>query len=294
MIENRGVRIEVHSSWPRLDRFLAAAVPEVSRREWERRIRAGLVRVNGRPQRPSFPLRLGDTVEWTESAPVPTRTTSPPADPVIVHQDSEMIVLLKPAGLLTQSNRFETRSVASFLLRRFGPLPSLAGPERAGIVHRLDRDVGGIMIAARTEAALRSLQEQFRRRQVTKVYLAQVEGELPDGRWHVIDLPLAVRKRTWKVYGSKRRGKPSRTEVRCLASHEGRSLLEVRPVTGRSHQIRVHLASIGHPIVGDRLYGGPPDSGTRLYAWRIEFRHPATGAMRSFSAPLPPWATRVT
>lgn len=267
----------------RLDAFVAAKLSGVPRRRIAAAIRAGTLRVNGRRAKPGDPVHGGDRIEGTVFVPA-VRIEPGPADIRVLHEDDHIVVIDKPAGLLSQATRFEPRrSVAAALLAKYGPLPSLGGPERAGIVHRLDREVGGVMVCGRTEAALLDLARQFRERSVEKEYWAVVEGSVAQDEF-VIDAPLALARRTWKARVSKR-GKPSRTRVVVRRRLPGRSVLSVYPETGRPHQIRAHLASIGHPVVGDRTYGSA--GRLALYAVRLAFRHPATNRRLTFRCPVP-------
>jgi 23S rRNA pseudouridine1911/1915/1917 synthase len=264
----------------RLDVFLARRRPERSRRRWEREVREGRVRVNGRWARPSLSLRAGDVVEAQEEAEASAE--APAVGLKVLYRDEDLLVIDKPAGLQVQPSKYDARSVVAGLAA-YGPLPSLGGPERAGIVHRLDRDVSGVMVVALSERALRSLYRQFKERRVKKVYRAIVHGKLPRDTVR-IDAPLAMRKRQWKGKVS-RKGKAAVTLVRRLKVEGDRTHVEAEPVTGRPHQIRIHLASIGHPIVGDTTYGSSERIGrVLLHARSLAFTHPSTGRQVRFES----------
>jgi 23S rRNA pseudouridine1911/1915/1917 synthase len=269
---------------PRLDHFLAETHPEHSRRRWADQIRDGKVRVNGKPVRPSLPLNAGDVVE----AEAPEADAKPVAIPIeldILYEDKDVVVINKPAGLQVQPSKHEARSVVAALLAKYRKLPSQGGPERAGIVHRLDEGVSGVMVVARSEEAMIKLYKLFKFRLIEKVYLAWVHGALKDPQMK-IDLPIAMHRREWKGSVSKKRGKPSVTLVTRLKVEADRTLVEARPVTGRSHQIRIHLAAVGHPIVGDKTYGSPVEMDRiLLHAARITFVHPGSGRKVTFEAP---------
>lgn len=278
------VKLKADVEGERLDRFLSRTLPEYSRKQLMKLIRDGAIRVNGLLSKPSFQLRPGDTVDAVLPRParVEVRPTELPLN--VLHEDGHIVVIEKPAGLLAHPTQHESRqTVVSALLAKYSALPSLAGPEEAGLVHRLDRDVSGVMVCGRTEEALRSLDAQFRARTVEKIYTALVKG-VPKQK--VIEAPLIEARREWKVRVSKH-GKPAKTTLRVVKTRGDRSLVEVHPLTGRSHQIRVHLASIGCPIFGDALYGGPKFPRLALHAWKISFEHPATGERVEFVSKLP-------
>lgn len=282
--DSAGIRVDLtgHRA-DRLDAFVASRLAGVPRRRIAAAIRDGAVRVNGHRVKPADPVRDGDRIEGTVHVSS-IRIEPAPADLRVLHEDEDIVVVEKPAGMLTHATKFEPRRcVAAALLARYGVLPSLGGPERAGIVHRLDREVGGVMVCARTEGALRNLSRQFRRRSVEKEYWAAVEGRVARDEF-VIDAPLALARRTWRARVSKR-GKPSRTRVVVRQRLSERTILSVFPITGRSHQIRAHLAFIGHPVVGDRTYGTA--GRLALYAVRLAFRHPTTGRRMTFRCPVP-------
>jgi 23S rRNA pseudouridine1911/1915/1917 synthase len=267
----------------RLDAFVASKLPGVPRRRIAAALREGVLLVNGRRSKPGAPVRAGDRIEG--EVPAPAIAVEPEAIEMrILHEDDDIVVIDKPRGLLSQATRFEPRrNVAAALLARYGSLPSLGGPERAGIVHRLDREVGGAMVCGRTEAALRDLSRQFRERTVEKEYWAAVEGRVTRTEF-MIDAPLGLAKRRWRAKVS-RRGKPSVTRVVVRERRGKTTILSVFPQTGRPHQIRAHLASIGHPIVGDPVYGRAGE--LALHAVRLAFHHPTTGERLVFRSPVP-------
>jgi 23S rRNA pseudouridine1911/1915/1917 synthase len=270
---------------PRLDQFLAKHEPAVSRRRWAEQIRTGRVTVNGKPVRPSAPLNPGDVVE--AEAPSEVQVSAIPVDLDIIHEDPQIVVINKPAGLQVQPSKHEARSVVSALLARYKHLPSQGGAERAGIVHRLDEGVSGVMVAARTEEAMVKLYKLFKFRLVEKVYVAWVHGAMKDAQMK-IELPLAMHRREWKGGVSKKRGKPAVTMVKRVKVEGERTLVEARPITGRPHQIRIHLSAAGHPIVGDQTYGSSEKlDRILLHAWKITFVHPGSGRKVTFEAPRP-------
>lgn len=276
----------------RLDTFLAQVGPDLSRSRARQLIDAGDATVNGARRKPAHVLKAGDRVTLVSRA-APTAGVAPAPDvPVaVLSADDALIVVNKQAGLVVHPGAgHAANTLVNGLVSRFPDLRTAFADddERPGIVHRLDRETSGVMIVARTPAAAAELIAQFRARSVRKVYLALVAGR-PDPREAVIDAPIgrdrADRQRMAAVKG----GKPATTRYKVIAGARDCSLLEIRPVTGRTHQIRVHLALVGHPIVGDAVYGGRRRKGTRLalHAWRLVLRHPSTGREVTFEAPIP-------
>jgi 23S rRNA pseudouridine1911/1915/1917 synthase len=264
---------------------LAALVPGASGRTRKQMLATGRVRVNGRVVRdPRTALAAGDVVELGDrrrEPPLPHGLT-------ILHEDADVLVVAKPAGLLTIATPRERTRTAYAALRAH--LAARRPPERLFIVHRLDRDASGTLLFAKSPEAKAVLQAAFAARAVERTYLAVVEGRVtrPDG---VVDLPLVDRApgrvRIARDVGE---GRPAVTRWRRVRTGARRSLLEVRLETGRRNQIRAHLAAIGYPIVGDRLYGDrAPDAGRLLlHACTLGFTHPATGARLRFELPPPP------
>ncbi len=266
----------------RLDRWLAAKLG-LPRAKVQRLIRGGLVTVGGRPVSPSYRPREGEVVRVTmPGEPRPRKAAKIP----IIYEDDDIVVINKPTGVAVHSGvgREGEPTVVSSLLARGVPLAG-GGGDRVGVVHRLDADTSGVMVLTKTEEAYRSLIEQFQRREVEKEYLALVEGEVEPDRG-VIEGPIGRDPRRPRWMGIVEGGKEAITEFEVLRRERGRTLLLVRPKTGRTHQIRVHLSSVGHPVVGDPLYGRG-EGKLMLHSWRIAFRHPRTGERVRFSAPPP-------
>jgi len=266
----------------RLDAFVASNLTAVSRRRIAAAIRDGRLRVNGHRARPGQAVQAGDRIAGTVERREP-RVRPSPLKLRILFEDEHIVVIDKPPGMLVQATRFEgERCVAAALLARYGEVPSLGGPDRAGIVHRLDREVGGVMVCARTETALRGLSKQFRERTIEKEYRAMVEGRVERDEFE-IRAPIDLARREWRVKVGKG-GKPALTRVRVLKRGVDRTEVAVFPVTGRPHQIRAHLASVGHPIVGDPVYGHP--GRLSLQAVRLSLTHPVSGNRMTFRSGL--------
>lgn len=290
----------------RLDRFLASQVPDVSRARIQQLIAAGKVRVNGAPAKASLRLREHDQVEMLGSPqPPPLRAFAEDIPLDVVYENDSLAVINKPAGMVVHAGagvRSRSGTLVNALLHRFGSLSGVSGELRPGIVHRLDKDTSGLIVVAKNDLAHRRLAEQFARREVKKTYLALVHGWMKPDRGTITSAIARDRIRRTRMTTRSRSGREAVSRWRVLRridSPFGKfSLLELKIDTGRTHQIRVHLASIGHPVVGDRLYGAPRElkdkTGSKLalgrnflHAAAIEFIHPGGGVPLSFARPLP-------
>jgi 23S rRNA pseudouridine1911/1915/1917 synthase len=266
----------------RLDQYVVSERPRLSRAFIQKLCDDGQILVNGKPAKPGFKLRDSDvvTVNYDESI----LDTVPDIDLPVLYEDAECVVIIKPAGVLThvQGEFVPEATVASFLKNRG---KDIAG-ERAGIVHRLDRATSGVMIGAKTQHALQMLQQQFADREAHKTYIAVVQGRLKQPE-AVIDMPIERNPKAPATHRVGTNGKNAITQYKVLQETDKYSLVELYPKTGRTHQLRVHLAHLGHPIVGDPLYG-KGKYGDRLYlhAAKLELTLP-DGERRTFEAPLP-------
>jgi 23S rRNA pseudouridine1911/1915/1917 synthase len=274
----------------RLDRHLGAVMPAYSRVRLQTFIREGCVLVNGLPARTSQTLRAQDEIRVTvpdEVEPSVARAQDIPLD--ILHEDASFLVLNKPAGLVVHPGAGNADgTLVNALLFHCAGLSVIGGVERPGIVHRLDKETSGCLIIALTDSAHRSISSQFADRLVKKTYLALVDGipRMPHGKIEAAIGRHAVHRQKMTV---SERGRDSVTQYRVLASSLGKTLIQCQPHTGRTHQIRVHLKHLGHPIVGDPLYGRRGGHARHfLHAWKIAFAHPKTGKALEFCAPLPP------
>jgi 23S rRNA pseudouridine1911/1915/1917 synthase len=293
------LRVEPQDAGQRLDRYLAARLPTLSRTRLAELIDEGRVRVNGGEAKRSHRLADGESVE-VEVLPRPPLEAAPEDLALeVLYEDSELAVLNKPAGMVVHAGAgHSSGTVVNALLHRYRSLSGLGGAQRPGIVHRLDKDTSGALLVARTDQAHASLAEQFAGRQVKKTYIALVHGRLAKDSG-TIGLPIArdLRRRT-RMTTRRREGRAARTDWRVLARIGDYTLVEVDLHTGRTHQIRVHFSALGHPLVGDTLYGAPreprvarhviaPLGRNFLHAGRISFTHPATQKPITVRAPLP-------
>jgi len=284
----------------RLDRHVARRLgaPRNQVHAW---IEAGRVRVDGAPRRPAHALRAGERVECLPPPPaVEERVAPEPGALAVLHEDAWVVVIDKPAGLVVHPGAgVAAGTLAGRLLHRHPEMAGVGGPGRPGIVHRLDRDTTGVMVAARTAPAYRALARAFAARRVDKRYLAVVYGAPPPAG--TIEAPIARHPARRREMAVRRGGRPAETRFRTLAATGPVALLELDLRTGRTHQIRVHLKSLGHPLVGDPVYGERRWKGVHgaarrpleafprpaLHAWRLAFPHPADGARSAHEAPVP-------
>jgi 23S rRNA pseudouridine1911/1915/1917 synthase len=283
--------VEKEQARQRLDRFLALALPTFSRARLQALIREGFVRLNGKPPRPRDLVRTGDTVELREPGIEKIEAQPEQISLEILFEDDDLLVLNKPAGIVMHPGAGHPQhTLVNALLAHCRNLSGIGGKERPGIVHRLDKETSGCVVVAKNDATHRDLSSQFAARTMTKIYLALVAGTLrkPSG---VIDKAIArhpVHRQRMSI--ARRQGRSAKTEYRVLRSGNEISLVECILHSGRTHQIRVHLHHLGHPVLGDKLYGGKRAGDyprQMLHAWKLAFRHPRSGDEMSFDAPVP-------
>jgi 23S rRNA pseudouridine1911/1915/1917 synthase len=295
-------KIEADQAGTRLDAYLAAQVEGWSRARLQRLIENEDVLVNGKSVRPSYKLREADEIEVELVAP-PADLFAPENIPLdIVYEDDALVVVNKSAGLVVHpAAGTPSGTLANALAYHFKNLPGGGTGVRPGIVHRLDRDTSGLLVVAKTEAALENLSDQFRDRTVYKSYVALVHGRVLSSSGK-IDQPLARDPSNRTRMAVVRAGRNALTLFRVRRGFDRFTLLDVELKTGRTHQIRVHLAWLKHPVVGDETYGGGRDNTIQdprlrarirslnrhfLHAEKLGFRHPKTGEFVKFESPLP-------
>jgi 23S rRNA pseudouridine1911/1915/1917 synthase len=278
----------------RLDLLVAGRL-DLSRTQAATLIANGRVRVDGRAERASYRPRAGETVRVDVPAPVIRETLPEDIPLVIVYEDEDLVVVDKPAGMVVHPAPGNwSGTLVNALLGRGARPPGEGGPERAGLVHRLDKETSGLLVVARTERAHRLLAADLAARRVSRRYAALAWGHLGADEL-TIDRPVARDPRDRRRMAIVQTGKAARTTFVRLARFDAVDLLRAHLHTGRTHQIRVHLASVGHPVVGDDTYGGgggrrivglPPKRHFLHAAW-LRFRHPRTGRLMDLRSPLP-------
>jgi 23S rRNA pseudouridine1911/1915/1917 synthase len=286
----------------RLDAFLASRIDGWSRARLQRLIEDGDVLVNDRAAKASYKLRPNDEIQ-VDLSTLPTAAFIPQNIPIeIIYEDADLIVVNKPAGMVVHpAAGVAGGTLANALAFHFQGLSTTAGSVRPGIVHRLDKDTSGLMVVAKTEAAHEDLSDQFRAREVFKSYVALVHGQPENDRGEIAE-PIARDPRHRTRMAVVRGGRPALSIYRVRERFQRFTLLDVELKTGRTHQIRVHLAWIKHPVVGDEVYGGGRDKTVAdarirgriaklgrqfLHAEKLGFRHPRTAELVKLSTPLP-------
>ncbi len=286
----------------RLDQILAAAGLNLSRSQAKKLIEGGAVLLNGKKTKPSASVKTGDQVSGTLPSPKPL-PLEPEALPLtVLYEDASIIVIDKPSGLVVHpAPGNPSGTLVNALIHHCKDLAGINGVLRPGIVHRLDKGTSGVMVVAKDDEAYRELTKQFKNRIIDKVYLAIARGRFSENEG-VIDLAIGRHPTERKRMSTHaRRGRAALTRWKVSERFDGLTLLEIFPKTGRTHQIRVHLSAMGHPLLGDPLYGkkgAPHDAVLResskrlkrqaLHAYRLGFVHPRTGERVEFLSPLPP------
>jgi 23S rRNA pseudouridine1911/1915/1917 synthase len=302
-VDIKRLTVEASASGARLDRWLAERVPELSRARLQALIVEGRVRVDGRARKASHRVGSGETVE-VEIPPPEAETLVPePIALTIVFEDQAVLVVDKPVGMVVHPGAgHATGTLAAAVLAHAPGTAGVGGPRRPGVVHRLDKDTSGLLVIAKTAAAYDSLTAQLHARTVTRRYRAIVHGRVSAGSG-VVDKPLGRRPhdRVRMAVLPRGRGKPAVTRFTVLERFKDFSDVEVKLETGRTHQIRVHMASLGHPVAGDLVYGGRMTrqplpvafEGLALHAAELAFVHPVTQSRLEFASSLPPRMVRL-
>ncbi len=285
------ITIQPGTTGIRLDKYINEQRPEISRTQAQRLIDEGLVKVNGAAARPAYKITVGDLISITIPPPLPS-SLSPEDIPLkIVYEDNDVIVVDKPAGLTVHpAPGHPEHTLANAILSHLPAIADTGEWQRPGIVHRLDKDTSGLIIIAKNNLAHQKLTEQFKARTVKKVYLTLVRGKVTPDQG-TIEAPIGRDRshREKMAITDRSHGREARTKYRVLKHLGSYSLLETIPETGRTHQIRVHLAAIGYPVIGDKVYGvkSPLLDRQFLHAQRIKFQLPSSGKEVEFSSELP-------
>lgn len=262
----------------RLDHYLAERYPEISRAFLQKLCSNDQVLVNGKAEKSGYKLKKSDKVKVLYDLKSVGKIE--PIELPIIYQDDDVIVIDKPAGVISHARGkfWNEPSVASFIRQLTGQ-----DGERAGIVHRLDRATSGVMICAKNQKAMAFLQKQFAARKVRKTYQALITGHIEPAE-AIIDKPIERNPKQPSKFRVGANGKPAQTQYKVLKETDKYQLLQLEPKTGRTHQLRVHLAAQGHPIVGDQLYGGEPSPRLMLHAQKLELKLPS-GKLTVFESP---------
>jgi len=291
-------RVEEVSPAERLDIYISSR-SGFSRSYVQKLIKGGLLLVNSRPEKASYKVKVGDLIELTVPPKEPDLTLIPEAIPLdIIWEDEHIIVVNKPPGMVVYpAAGHRTGTLVNALVSRCQRLASTGAPLRPGVVHRLDKDTSGLIIFAKDDPAYFNLCGQFKERQIVKHYMALVYGNPPENQGEItLSIGRAISERK-RMSTKTRKGKVAITRFEVIKYFKNASLIKVNPITGRTHQIRVHLAATGHPVLGDRTYGKKTflKWGKKtvnfprqmLHAYSLRFKHPVTGTPLELTAPIP-------
>jgi len=278
----------------RLDKVIRDRVPDLSRTQGQRLIEEGRVTVEGQVRKPAYRVEPGERVTVILPPEEPTMVLHPQPIPLdILYEDGHLLVINKPAAMVVHpAPGHPDGTLVNALLAHCPPITDVGPQDRPGIVHRLDKETSGALVVAKTQSVLEALQRQFRNREVEKTYLALVNGQVqpPEG---IIEVPIGRNPTDRQKMAPVPEGKYARTRYRVVRRFRKHTLLEAHPYTGRTHQIRVHLSWLGHPVVGDADYGSRRQELLLqerhfLHASRLRFSHPVNEEEMTFHAPLPP------
>lgn len=282
----------------RVDAYIAEAKTELSRTTIKRLLDTGDILVNGKKQKASYKPESGDTIQINMPEATETKLIAQDIPVPIIYEDKDIIVVNKPKGMVVHpANGNPDGTLANAILAMCKEsLSGIGGEIRPGIVHRLDKDTSGLLIVAKNDLAHMNMSKQIQDRKVTKKYIALVRGIVPEDE-ATIDMPIARSQKDRKKMAVDKNGKEAVTHFKVLARYDKYTLLEVKIDTGRTHQIRVHMSYIGHPVVGDEVYSNGKNEfgvkGQMLHAKYLKFKHPVTGEELELEAPIPEYFEEV-
>jgi 23S rRNA pseudouridine1911/1915/1917 synthase len=285
--ETRAFEVTVETG--RLDKYLAGVCPDLTRSQLQKLILNGNATVNGLVQRSSYKIGKGDHIEVFVPTAGPAVLTPEDIPFDVIYVDEDVLVIDKPPGLTVYpAPGHPSHTLVNAVLQRFPDIGDVPSPLRPGIVHRLDKDTSGLMVIARNERARQYLLDEFKSRSVKKGYLVMVKGKLQPEKG-AIDAPIGRDPSDRKRMAVVSKGRPARTEYRVIQYLNGYTLVEAFILTGRTHQIRVHFAAIGHPVFGDSVYGVKSKLLNRqfLHAYHLELKLPSSGQTQAFTSDLP-------
>ena len=285
-------RIVVDTENVRLDAFISGKNDKLSRTMIQRLIEDGEILVNGNKKKMAYKVQIGDVIEINIPAPKETDIKAQNIPLKIVYEDNDIIVVNKPKGMVVHpaNGNPDGTLVNAVMALCKGSLSGIGGEIRPGIVHRLDKDTSGVIIVAKNDLAHINMSKQIKDRQVKKIYIALVKGNISEDE-ATINMPIGRSTKDRKKMAVRKDGKEALTHCKVLKRYEKYTLLEIKIDTGRTHQIRVHMAEIGHPVVGDIVYSNGKNEfgieGQMLHARSLDFKHPITGKQMQLEAELP-------
>lgn len=282
----------------RLDMYIAEEKKELSRTTIKRLLEDGNILVNGKMQKASYKPETGDKIQIDMPEVVETKLIAQDIPVPVIYEDKDIIVVNKPKGMVVHpaNGNPDGTLVNAILAMCKDSLSGIGGEIRPGIVHRLDKDTSGLLIIAKNDLAHMNMSKQIQDRKVIKKYIALVRGTVPENE-ATIDMPIARSQKDRKKMAVDKNGKEAVTHFKVLARYDKYTLLEIKIDTGRTHQIRVHMSYIGHPVIGDEVYSNGKNEfgvkGQMLHAKYLEFKHPITGKDIKLEAPLPEYFEEV-
>ena len=282
----------------RLDMYIAEEKKELSRTTIKRLLENGDILVNEKIQKASYKPETGDRIQINMPEVVETKLVAQDIPVPVIYEDKDIIVVNKPKGMVVHpaNGNPDGTLVNAILAMCKDSLSGIGGEIRPGIVHRLDKDTSGLLIIAKNDLAHMNMSKQIQDRRVIKKYIALVRGTVPENE-ATIDMPIARSQKDRKKMAVDKNGKEAVTHFKVLARYDKYTLLEVKIDTGRTHQIRVHMSYIGHPVIGDEVYSNGKNEfgvkGQMLHAKYLEFKHPITGKDIKLEAPLPEYFEEV-